>query len=391
MYFASQQEWYLYVIVGPIMVFGVRKISQGIKEMDDVFSLGYEVRVVNKIGATANVYYLCNIIFDALSWAGSDVSRVHLELVGLPFDLMSALLHCVYFYNTIIGPVLWSEQYKRRYSRESSRTSALSDTKTGLVDVESPLSSLPPSKWSLVRALRDPACYALLKKHAQRLMCGEYFSFWDQCEERSLQLVSQGEAGPLVEEDDEFYQEVFAKYVDVDAPYAVNVSDTLRSAYATAVVRASLQSNAAAGSDAAGDSTRRRVMTVTPAAVRSSASSSSPTAVAALTAAATEPAGSLSVDVKLAPQPSPSHNPFTVRSSSSIAPYPPRQARESTKSRHESHSTRAGGREVGEKSELGECFAQVYNEVLQLMETNIWADAKRSAAFVQFAKSYSVP
>ena len=386
----SEQEWYLYIVVGPIMILGVRAISQGIKEMDDVFSLGYEVRMVNKIGAMADAYYIVNIIFDSLSWAGSDVSRAHLELVGLPFDLMGAALHAFYFYQTILGPVLWSEQYKRRYSHESSSNSALSETKTGPLGVDSPASHLPPSKWSLVRALRDPACYVLLKKHAQRLMCGEYLSFWDQCEARQLQLISQGQAGPLEEEDEEFFREVFAKYVDVHAPYAVNVSDTLRTAYATAVVRATLQSGAVVGADGA----KRRVPTVTPVALRSSASSASPTAAAILMAATTERGGSLSVDLRLSPQPSPSpppHNPFSVRSSASIAPYPARHSRaESRTGRHESHSTRAGGKEMEENSELAMCFTQVYNEVLQLMDVNIWADFKRSAAFTLFSKGYTL-
>ena len=383
---------YLYIIVGPLMLLGVRQLSAGVQEMDDVFWYGFEVRTINTIGAMANVYYLVNIVFDALSWAGSDVSRVQLELTGLPFDLMSAALHCYYFYVTIIGPVRWSEAYKRRYADEASLVSAFSKPRDGdAFTIEPHTNHLSPSSWGLIRAMRNPDCYLLLRKHAQRLMCGEYIAFWDDCEQHQLQLKGQRQAGAVLEGEEDFFQRIFAKYIRVDAPYAVNVSDALRRAYAAAAVAASRlpSDGSAAFSSPAGTSSRPQTAVLSPGG-RVSYASSTAWIEKTDNAAETVLRSSLSTEPMLTPA-QPSRNPSPPRSSASVAPLPTASHLGAVTSRHGSTSARLTAKASEETSELSVLHLQVYHEVLQLMETNILSDFKRSAAFHDFVEHYLVP
>ena len=425
-----QQEWYLYLVLGPVLILAVRKVSSGIRDVDDVFSCGQELRRINHFGAVAQLYYVVNIVFDALSWSGSSVSRAELELAGLPFDLFSAALHCLYFYISIVAPQVQHRQYQQRYDVEkSSRHSAVSLTRDGhgAFHEHAPSST----RWTMLRALRDPGCAPLLKRHAQRLMCGEYIAFFEDCEAQQQAVLDKAAASEREAMETSFSRSVYDKYVALNAPFAVNVSDALRRAYRVAIDRSpqplspspregsspppaavtvgqsvtvgvepqpspSLRSPLSSPSPLHGSISLRSSSWTSPETPQPNRSPLSSHAVSDIPSVRT--AASVSVGLQL-PLVSASgagpRNPFGVRSSSSIVPYPTRQAgSRSVSARPPSSSVSSVGCAEGvwrvERSELLELFDQLYREVMQLLETNIWADFRRSDAYKEFVQLYTL-
>ena len=351
-----------------------------------------------------------------MEWAGSDVSRASLELQGLPFDFFSVVLHVLYFYFTVLGPLRWFAAYTRRLRTEGSELSskfARIEGEEGHSGITATTRGRPRAAvkgWTLQRALDDPACYSVFAAEAQRLMCSEYTSFWNDYQAHRMPWTgrsttpsqpptstssqvavhiekggSVGAPSAAVPSDAmEYHAWMYDKYVRTDSPFELNISDSVRRAYADALQGAGPHHSSTSSP------TRSTAPIVTPKLMlpdeRHQSSRSSPDGV--YLPGTDRPVIS---GVCAAHRPSVVRIATTVgdRSSSLVFPITARELSSDARILRASISERNdgnvadGGPDVNARTELSVLTSTIVAEVLTLMETNIWPQVKQSPAFAQ--------
>ena len=409
-----QQEWYIYLVIGPIALLSSRKIVQAVTKVHDAYYCGFEIRALQRIMLLAYPYYAICIIFDVLLWSGRNVNRSALELQGLPFDLFSVILHVMYFYFTVVGPLRWFADYSRRLSEESNshgfvHTPHESDGNSEATGHRRTV--VGHEGWSLQRAFDNPKFYAVFAAQAQRMMCCEYTSFWDDYQTHRA-FCGRGSAGRSVSQlstptcsnvtvrieksDDppssavptdamKFHMWMCDKYVRNDAPFELNISDLVRKAYVNAL-------------QVAGPDHYSRPPTRSPAPI-------SMLSLAPLDERHQFSRNNDSLHLSYADRQLISTVWVAHRSSSlanarpacdrlSSLVFPTTVIELSTGARitapasipleeRNDRSPAVSGADVDSSSELSVIFSNLVTEVLLLMETNIWPQVKQSPAFAR--------